>query len=59
MYEFVGDINDNKVPGLQPLFNYISCSCYFAENEGAVNQHNYGTTKKTAFKISQHIVQTT
>ena len=49
MYGFVGDINDNKVPGLESILNYINDS-FFAKNEGAVNQHNYNTTKDNYFQ---------
>ena len=57
VYEFVNDINDNKVIGLESISNYIN-DIFFAKHKGAVNQHNYNTTKKIIFNISQHTIQT-
>ena len=49
IYEFVGDMDDNKAPGLERIFNYISDN-FFARNEGAGNQHIHNTTKNSYFQ---------
>ena len=48
MYQFVGDINDNKVPGLESVLTYMNEN-FFSKDEPAVNQHNYHITKKQYF----------
>ena len=46
MYQFIGDINDTKVAGLESLLNYMN-EHLFSKDEPAVNEHNYHITKKT------------
>ena len=45
MYQLMGDINDTKVAGLEPLLNYMNEN-FFSKNEPAVNEHHYHITKK-------------
>ena len=45
MYQFLGDINDTKVAGLEPILNYINDN-FFSKADPAVNEHYYNTTKK-------------
>ena len=45
MYQFIGDINDSKVAGLEPLLNYMNEN-FFSKDEPAVNAHQYHVTKK-------------
>ena len=46
MYQFVGDISDNKVPGLESVLTYMNEN-FFSKDEPAVNEHQYHVTKKT------------
>ena len=46
MYQVLGDINDTKVAGLEPILNYISDN-FFSKADPAVNEHYYNTIKKT------------
>ena len=46
MYQFIGDINDTKVAGLESLLNYMN-EDFFSKDEPAVNEHHYHITKKT------------
>ena len=43
MYQFIGDINDTKVGGLESLLSYDNC---FSKDEPAVNEHHYHFTIK-------------
>ena len=45
MYQFIGDINDTKVGGLESLFNYMNEN-FFSKDEPAVNEHHYHITRK-------------
>ena len=45
MYQFNGDINDTKVPGLESLLNYMNEN-FYNKDEPAVNNHEYHVTKK-------------
>ena len=45
MYQFVGDINDTKVAGLESLLNYMNEN-FFSKDEPAVNENYYNITKK-------------
>ena len=40
MYQFIGDINDTKVAGLESILNYINDN-FFSKADPAVNEHNY------------------
>ena len=46
MYQFLGDINDTKVAGLESLLNYMNEN-FFSKDEPAVNEHDYNITNKT------------
>ena len=43
MYQFLGDINDTKVAGLESILNYINDN-FFSKADPAVNEHYYNTT---------------
>ena len=45
MYQFIGDINDEKVGGLESLLNYMNENFYSKDNP-LINEHNYHITKK-------------
>ena len=45
MYQFLGDINDTKVAGLESLLNYVHEN-FFSKDQPAVNNHNYHITGK-------------
>ena len=45
MYQFLGDINDTKVAGLESLLSYIHEN-FFSKDQPAVNNHNYHITRK-------------
>ena len=45
MYQFIGDINDTKVGGLESLLNYMNEN-FFTKDDPAINEHHYHITKK-------------
>ena len=45
MYQFIADINDTKVAGLEPLLNHMNEN-FFSKDEPAVNEHHYHITRK-------------
>ena len=45
MYQFIGDINDDKVGGLESLLNYMNENFYSKDNP-LINEHHYHITKK-------------
>ena len=45
MYQFIGDINDSKIGGLESLLNYMNENFYSKDNP-LINEHNYHITKK-------------
>ena len=45
MYQFIGDINDIKVGGLESLLNYMNEN-FFTKGDPAINEHRYHITKK-------------
>ena len=45
MYQFIGDINDEKVGGLESLLNYMNEN-FFTKDDPAINGHHYHITKK-------------
>ena len=45
MYQFIGDINDDKVGGLESLLNYMNEN-FFSKDDPAINEHHYHITKK-------------
>ena len=44
MYQFIVDINDTKVAGLESFLNYVNEN-YFIKDEPAVNEHHYPIIK--------------
>ena len=46
MYQFIGDINDTKVAGLESLLNCMNEN-FFSKGKPAVNEHHYHIIKKT------------
>ena len=45
MYQFIGDINDDKIGGLESLLNYMNENC-FSKDDPAINEHHYDIIKK-------------
>ena len=45
VYQFIGDINDTKVGGLESLLNYMNEN-FFSKDGPAINEHHYHITKK-------------
>ena len=45
MYQFIGDINDTKVGGLESLLNYM-IENFFTKDDPATNEHHYHIIKK-------------
>ena len=45
MYQFIGDINDTKVGGLESLPNSMNEN-FFTKGGPAINEHHYRITKK-------------
>ena len=45
MYQFIGDINDTKVGGLESLLNYMNEN-FFTKDDPAINEHHYHITRK-------------
>ena len=45
MYQFIGDINDTKVAGLESLLNYMNDNS-FSKDGPAINEHHYHITRK-------------
>ena len=50
MYQFLGDINNTKVAGLESILNYINDN-FFSKADPAVNEHYYSTTKNNIMNI--------
>ena len=49
MYQFIGDINDTKVGGLESLLNYMNEN-FFSKDDPAINGHHYHKTKNNTMK---------
>ena len=45
MCQFIGDINDTKIGGLESLLNYMNEN-FFSKGEPAIDEHHYHITKK-------------
>ena len=45
MYQFIGDINDTKVGGLESLLNYMNEN-FFSKDDPAINEHHCHIIKK-------------
>ena len=54
MCQFIGDINDTKVGGLESLLNYMNENS-FNKDEPAINEHHYHITKKQYSEAAHHI----
>ena len=40
MYQFIGEISDTKVGGLESILNYMNEN-FFSKGDPAVNEHHY------------------
>ena len=49
MYQFIGDINDTKVGGLESLLNYMKEN-FSSKDDTAINEHHYHITKNNITK---------
>ena len=54
MYQFIGDINDTEVGGLESLLNYMNEN-FFTKNDPAINGHHYHITKKQCNEETEHL----
>ena len=54
MSQFIGDINDTKVCGLESLLNYMNEN-FFTKGDPAINEHHYHITKKQYNEEAKHI----
>ena len=45
MYQFIGDINDEKVCGLESLLNYTNEN-FLTKDDPAINEHHYHIKKR-------------
>ena len=57
MYQFTGIINDEKVPGLESILNYMNEN-FFGKNDPALNEHHYHITKKQYNEETHNIYNT-
>ena len=57
MYQFTIIINDEKVPGLESILNYMKES-FFSKDDPAINEHRYHITKKTYNEETHNIYNT-
>ena len=56
MYQLIGIISDEKVPGLESILNYMNDS-FFSKDEPAINEHHYHITKKTIQRRNTEHIQ--
>ena len=49
MYQFIGDINDTKVGGLESLLNYMNEN-FFSKGDPVISEHHYHITKNNTVK---------
>ena len=54
MYQFNGDINDSKVPGLESVLNYMNEN-FFSKDDPAINEHHYHITRKQHNEETQYL----
>ena len=54
MYQFIGDINDEGVPGLESILNYINEN--LNKTDPAVNGHSYYITKAFNTQYNENII---
>ena len=45
MYQLIGITNDEKVPGLESILNYMN-EISFSKDDPAISEHHYHITKK-------------
>ena len=55
LYQFVGDINDKRVPGLESILYYISEN-FFRKADPAVNEHSYYIKKHLIPNTMKNII---
>ena len=46
MYQFIDEINDEKVSGLETILNHMNEN-FFRKDGPAINEHHYHFTKET------------
>ena len=56
MYQFIGDINDTKVAGLESLLNCMSEN-FFTKDDPAINEHHYHIAKKQYSEEANNIYE--
>ena len=49
MYQFIGDINDEQVPGSESILNYMNNNS-FSKDDPATNEHHFHITKNNTTK---------
>ena len=49
MYQFIGEVSDTKVGGLEPLLNYMNES-FSSKGDPAINEHHYHITENNTMK---------
>ena len=55
MYQFVGAINDKRVPGLESILNCTNKN-FFSKADPAVNGHSYYITKTCNTQYDENII---
>ena len=49
MYQFIGSINDTKIPGLESILNYMNEN-FYSKDEPAINERRYHIIKSNTMK---------
>ena len=57
MYQLMGIINDEQVPGLDSILNYMNENL-FSKDEPAINEHHYHITKTQYNEYTHNIYNT-
>ena len=57
MHQFIGIINDETVPGLESIRNYMN-EHFFSKDDPAINEHHYHITKKQYNEETHNIYST-
>ena len=57
MYQVIGIINDEKVPGLESILNYMNENT-FNKDDPAINEHHYHITEKQYNEETHNIYNT-
>ena len=55
MYQFIGEISDTKVGGLESLLDYMNEN-FFSKDDPAINEQHFHITKNNTMK--RHIIFT-